>query len=118
MDSPIIGDEDEDEKLSGRLVLTLSDEGETDNSFKETLSTHLGMDKPILETGKTWLSKLSSASSSATRNIRKNSLKQSDSDTECMASTSKAIGHWPDLLVMDKSENYVESSTKRIRGKN
>ena len=113
-----MGDEDEDEKLSGRLVFTQSDEGESDNSLKETLSTHLGLDKPILETGKTWLSKLSSASSSATRNIRKNSLKQSDSDTECMASTSKPIGHWPDLLVMDKSENYVESSTKRSRGKN
>ena len=118
MDSPSIGDEEEDNRVTGRLVFTRSDGNDSDNSTVATPAAESGgrVNKPILETGKTWLSKLSSSSSSAL-NIRSSSHRQSVSDTESMTSYLKPLGHWPDLLVMDPSENYQIAATRRIKGK-
>lgn len=128
MDSSIIGDEEEDIKVSGQLAFTQSDNNESDSSLNNkplTLSEHFNLDRdqsnnnPIFGTGKAWISKLSSkASHSYTRGRRKSSLGQSDGDLDCAASPSKPIGHWPDLLVMDKSENTSTVPSRKINGKN
>ena len=127
MDSSIIGDEEEDINVSGRLAFTQSENNESDSPLNNkpiTLSEHFNLDRtksnntPIFGTGKAWLSKLSSTTSySSTRDHRKNSLRQCDGDIDSAASPSKPIGHWPDLLVMDKTENHSTVPSRKMNGK-
>ena len=129
MDSSNIEEEEENINVSGRLAFTKSDsiEGESDLNNKTviTLSEHFNIDrnkedsKPIFETGKTWLSKLSSpASFSSSLGRRRSSLLQSDKINDIAASPSKPIGHWPGLLVMDKNETCSVIRPGKTNGKN
>ena len=130
MESSIIDDEEEHTDVSGRLTFNQSDKIEEDNSSLNPkplkLSQHFNLDRdktssktPIFGSGKTWLSKISSAaSSSSTRGSKKYSFGQSDGDVESASSPSKPIGHWPDLLVMDNNENIPTLPPTSINGKN
>ena len=127
MDSSNIEEEEETINVTGRLAFNKSESIESHNELNNkpvTLSEHFNFDKsksnsiPIFETGKTWFSKLSSpVSYSATQGRRKSSLKHDDGDNTIAASYSKPLGHWPDLLVMDKNEPPSTFHSNKRNGK-
>ena len=126
-DATNLEDEEENINVSGRLAFTKSDsvEVETEDSDKSvvTLSQHFNLDKnrteskPIFETGKTWLSKLSSSATYSNLGRRKSSIYQNDTENDVAASPSKPIGHWPDLLVMDKNESFTSFPSGKLKGR-
>ena len=114
--------------MSVRLAFTKPDsvdpEIEDSENSVVTLSQHFNLDKnkddskPIFETGKTWLSKLSSSTTlSNSLGTRKSSIYQYDTENNVAASPTKPIGHWPDLLVMDKNESYTSFTSGKIKGR-
>ena len=128
MDYSSIDDEEDNINVSGKLAFNKSEsvESDVDENTKNvvTLSEHFKIDrnkidsKPLFETGKIWLSKLSSpASYSNSLGRRKSSLPQVDRDNDITASPSKPIGHWPDMLLMDKNEPCSTLPTKKVNGK-
>ena len=126
-DTTNLEDEEESINVAGRLVLTKSDsvEVETEDGDKSvvTLSQHFNLDKnrteskPIFETGKTWLSKLSSSATYSNLGRRKSSLYQNDTENDAAASPSKPIGHWPDLLLMDKNDSFTSFPSGKLKGR-
>ena len=118
MDSPpIIGDDTEEEKsVIGKLVLKPPDGNGGDSSLTTKCSSDGGgkHSKHLFETGKTWLSKLS-ASGTSNQHIQASHVHQHNtaSSSESISSPSKPIGHWPDLLVMDRSDHNYSSTTSQ-----
>ena len=121
-------EEEENINVSVRLAFTKPDsvdpEIEDSENSVVTLSQHFNLDrnkddsKPIFETGKTWLSKLSSSTTlSNSLGRRKSSIYQYDTENNVAASPTKPIGHWPDLLVMDKNESYTSFTSGKIKGR-
>ena len=126
-DETNLEEEEENINVSGRLAFTKPDnvDLETEDSERSviTLSQHFNLDtnrtesKPIFETGKTWLSKLSSSATYSNALVRRKSSLYQDIDNDIAASPSKPIGHWPDLLVMDKNESCTSSPSGKLKGR-
>ena len=128
MDYSSIDDEEDNINVSGQLSFTKSESVESDDYENTknvvTLSEHFNIDrnktdsKPLFETGKTWLSKLSAPASYSSSLIRrKSSIPQTNRDNDVAASPSKPIGHWPDLLLVDKTEPCSNLTTTKVNGK-
>jgi hypothetical protein len=128
MDYSSIDEEEDNTNVSGKMAFNKSESVESDGDENAksvvTILEHFNIDKnkvdskPLFETGKTWLSKLSSSASySSSLGRRKSSLPQANRDNDNTVSPSKPIGHWPDLLLMDKNEPCSTLLTKKVNGK-